>query len=161
MSSRIRTDWRLFLAIMAFLTFGLVMVYSASSVVAEVLYKKATWSFAVRQMAFALGGLTLLLAVKRIDYRLWKHPIWAFVPLGIVVVLLVGVLAVDPVAHRWYRIGSFKLQPSELAKPALVIFLAYFVARRRDDINNRHTLGPLGYGWSKANIAELSGNNDK
>lgn len=142
MPNQIRTDWRLFAAILILMTFGLVMVYSASSVVSEVLYKKETWAFAVRQLAAACIGLMMLAAIKRIDYKNLKHPIWAFVPLGIVVILLVGVLFFDPQAHRWYRFLGLQFQPSELAKPALVVFLAYFVARRAEAINDRHTLGP-------------------
>lgn len=152
MANQIRTDWRLFAAILLVMTFGLVMVYSASSVVAEVLYKKETWSFAVRQLVAASAGLALLACIKRVDYKSLKHPIWAFTPLAIVVIMLVGVLVADPQAHRWYRFSGFQFQPSELAKPALVVFLAYFVARRADNtpdatrrasaINDRHTLGP-------------------
>jgi cell division protein FtsW len=141
-SNPIRTDWRLFSVILLLLAFGLVMVYSASSVVAEVLYRKATWEFAARQIAAAGFGLALLLWLKRVDYREMKHPIWAFVPLSLVVILLVGVIFADPAAHRWYRVLGLQLQPSELAKPALIVFLAYFVARRQDNINDRHTLGP-------------------
>ena len=141
-ANRIRTDWKLFGAILLIMTFGLVMVYSASSIVSEVLYKKETWTFAVKQLIAAIVGLLLFVLLKRIDYRNLKHPIWAFMPLGLVVILLIGVIFADPAAHRWYRYLGLQLQPSELAKPALVVFLAYFVARRSDSINDRHTLGP-------------------
>lgn len=141
-ASRIRTDWALFGAILAIATFGLVMVYSASSVVAEVLYRKQTWELAAKQMGFALAGLVLMMIFKKIDYRTWNHPMWVFLPLGFVIILLAGVIPADPVAHRWYRFLGMQIQPSELAKPVLILFLAYFVARRQDDINSRHTLGP-------------------
>jgi cell division protein FtsW len=142
MSPRLRTDWKLYLAIVLMTIFGLVMVYSASSVVAEIVYRKETWEFAAKQIGFALGGLVLMLLLKYVDYRRWRHPIWVFFPLSIVVVLLVVVIFVDHTAHRWFRIVGFQLQPSEIAKPVLVLFLAYFVARREADINSRHTLGP-------------------
>jgi cell division protein FtsW len=67
---------------------------------------------------------------------------WAFIPLGFVILGLVVVYIADPRTHRWIRAGMFSLQPSEFAKPALIIFLAYFVSMRSSVINNRYTIGP-------------------
>lgn len=142
MSSRIKTDWRLFGAVLGLLAFGLIMVYSASSVVAEVKYEVEIWSFAVKQVIAACLGLSLLLILKRIDYTRLAHPLWVFVPLGITTLLLVGVIFADKVAHRWYRLPGFLLQPSEIAKPVLVVFLAWLVSRREMKINDRYTLLP-------------------
>ncbi|MBI5087101.1 MAG: cell division protein FtsW [Acidobacteria bacterium] len=143
MSTRIRTDWALFGAAMLVLAFGLVMVYSASSVVAEVRYNKQTWEFAARQLIAALIGITLMLLLKRLDYRKLQHPLWVFVPIGITIMLLIGVLFADAKAHRWYRVpGLGQFQPSELAKPVLILFLAWFVARRESLINSRYTIIP-------------------
>ncbi len=144
-SNRVRTDWRLFAAMMAIVAFGLVMVYSASSITAEVVFKKATWSFALRQLIAALLGIAALLVLKRVDYRRLGHPLWVFVPLGLLFVLLLGVLVADPATHRWYRLpGVGQFQPSELAKPALVVFLAWFVSRRQEVINSgRYTIVPM------------------
>jgi cell division protein FtsW len=143
MSTRIKTDWRLFSTAMLILAFGMVMVYSASSVVAEVNYHKETWEFAARQLAAALLGISLMLILKRVDYRKLSHPLWVFLPLGFTIVLLVGVIFADPKAHRWYRIpGMGQFQPSEIAKPVLVLFLAWFVSRREWMINSRYTIIP-------------------
>jgi len=143
MSTRIQTDWPLFTAILMLLCFGLIIVYSASSVIAGVRFNKETYDFALRQYIFASLGVLLMLILKRINYQSLRHPLFIFVPIGLVVLLLIGVLFFDPANHRWYRLpGGFKLQPSEFAKPVLILFLAYFVARRENEINNRHTLGP-------------------
>lgn len=139
---RIRTDWRLLGTILLMLLFGLVMVFSASSVVSQVQFKKETWDFAVKQIEFALLGLFCLFAAKSIDYRTLRHPIFVFPSLSLAVILLVLVFFADPNRYRWFKIFNFQLQPSELAKPVLVLFLAYFVARRENAINNKHTLGP-------------------
>jgi cell division protein FtsW len=142
MTARIRTDWPLFAAIMVILCFGLVMVYSASSVVARSIYDKQIWEFAARQLAAALVGIALLLLLKRLDYRVLQHPAWVCTFVLLTGVLLILVMLVDPVSHRWFRIAGFSFQPSEMAKPALVLFLAWFVSRRENKINDRYTLAP-------------------
>lgn len=145
MRTRTKTDWLLFGAVMMILAFGLVMVYSASSVVAEVLYKKETWEYAARQLTMALIGIMALLLLKRLDYKKLEHPLWVFLALGVTIMLLIGVVAADPRAHRWYRVpGVGQFQPSEIAKPVLVLFLAWFVGRREEVINSKYTIFPTG-----------------
>ena len=139
--ARLRTDWILFLTIVAMVFFGLVMLYSASSAVAELRYHVAPYYFVVRQIGWAAISFLVLMYFKRMDYRKLNSPAWAFSGLGIVLGLLVLVYFVDPHTHRWFKlpgVGSF--QPSEFAKPALILFLAYFIARRAHIINDRRTL---------------------
>jgi cell division protein FtsW len=142
MSARIRTDWPLFGATLMILLVGLVMVYSSSSVIAQSLYHKEIWEFAARQLVAALIGIILMLLLKRLDYQTLQHPLWVCSFVLVTGVLLIGVLKADPVAQRWYRLGGFNFQPSELAKPALILFLAWFVSRRENKINDRYTLLP-------------------
>src|SRR5687768_10802260 len=120
--------------------FGLVIVYSASSVMAELKYKWDMY-FLARQMGWAVVSFVVLMQLKKLDYRRFDHPIWAFAPLGVVMTLLMLALLIGR-KHRWLVIGSVQLQPSEFAKPALVIFLAYFIALRLRAINDKHTLRP-------------------
>ncbi len=139
--ARLKTDWILFLAIVAMVGFGVVMLYSASSAVAELRYHVAPYYFVVRQLGWAAFSFLVLMYFKRTDYRRMNSPSWAFSGLGIVLTLLVLVYFADPRSHRWFKIaglGSF--QPSEFAKPALILFLAYFIARRAHIINDRRTL---------------------
>ena len=56
-------------------------------------------------------------------------------------------------SHRWLQAGPFSLQPSELAKPALALFLAFFLCRRLGAINERHTLGPIAVSISVIALA--------
>jgi cell division protein FtsW len=149
MSSRLKTDWKLFSTIVVLLAIGLVMVYSASSFVADVMsYKRDLPSeehhawFAGKQLIFAVIGLALMLVLKRINYMRMDHPMWVFLPASLVMVALIGVIPADPLAHRWYRLGGLQIQPSEMAKPVLILFLAWFVARRENRINDRYTLLP-------------------
>jgi cell division protein FtsW len=139
--ARLRTDWILFLTIVAMVAFGLVMLYSASSAVAELRYHVAPYYFVVRQIGWAIVSFLVLMYFKRMDYRRMNSPTWAFAGLGIVLGLLVVVYFADPRAHRWFKLGGVgSFQPSEFAKPALILFLAYFVARRAHFINDRRTI---------------------
>ena len=139
--AKLKTDWILFLTILAMVGFGLVMLYSASSAVAELRYHVPPYHFVVRQLAWAVGSFLILMYFKKRDYREMDTHAWAFSGLGIVLCALVLVYFADPRAHRWFQIkglGSF--QPSEFAKPALILFLAYFVSRRAEAINDQGTL---------------------
>ncbi len=144
MAQRLKTDWTLFLTILVLVCFGLVMVYSSSSMLAELKYHVSSTYFFFRQLGWAVVSFLVLLACTRRDYRRWNNPRFAFAGLGIVLLLLVIVYITDTASHRWLRAGGiFSLQPSELAKPALALFLAYFLSQRLGTINNKHTLRPI------------------
>ena len=139
--AKLKTDWVLFLTILVMVGFGLVMLYSASSAVAELRYSVEPYYFCIRQIGWAIVSFFILMLFKRMDYRRLNTPAWAFSGLGIVLGLLVFVYFADPRTHRWFKIpGVGSLQPSEFAKPALILFLAYFVARRAHVINDRRTI---------------------
>jgi cell division protein FtsW len=139
--ARLKTDWTLFLTILAMTGFGIVMVYSASSGAAKPVYNVEPYSFGLHQIGFAVVSFVVLMYFKRLDYRTLNTPAWAFSGLGIVLALLVVVYIVDQKAHRWFKIpGVGSMQPSEFAKPALVLFLAYFISRRTEAINDHKTL---------------------
>ena len=82
--ARLKTDWILFLTILAMVGFGLVMLYSASSAVAELRYHVAPYYFVVRQIGWAVVSFLVLMYFKRLDYRRLNTPAWAFSGLGIV-----------------------------------------------------------------------------
>jgi cell division protein FtsW len=92
-------------------------------------------------LAWAVISLGVLLALKKLDYRALNTSQWAFTALGGVLAALVVVYFVDSKDHRWFRFGGIgSLQPSEFAKPALILFLAYFLSRRTQMINHKRTL---------------------
>jgi len=141
MALRLRTDWVLFGAIVALVSLGLVMVYSASSVMAEIKMKVASTHFFVHQLVWAVASFFVLMYFKRKDYRDLKTPAWAFASLGVVLVMLVGVYFLDTRTHRWFRIaGLGSIQPSEFAKPALILFLSFFITQRSRIVNHRRTI---------------------
>jgi len=142
MAQRVKTDWVLFLSTVAMVLFGLVMVYSASSYVARLRFGSSGY-YIVRQLLWAGFGFLVLMLLKRTDYRKLNTAAWAFGSIGVVLVLLVAVHFLDGRAQRFLRLGPIGIQPSEFAKPALILFLAYFVTLRARAINDRHTLLPV------------------
>jgi cell division protein FtsW len=144
MSQRLKTDWILFLTVLAMVSFGMIMIYSASSIMARLDPRiQSSWHYVIKQLEFAVVGVAAMMALKKTDYHLLRHPGVAFGAIGVAMVLLFAVYFVDSDHHRWLRLGPAGLQPSELAKPALVVFLAFFVTWRGPAINNaRYTLIP-------------------
>jgi cell division protein FtsW len=141
MAQRLKTDWVLFFTVVALVVFGLAIVTSASSVMAEIRFN-SEYHFVSRQVGWAVASLFVLMYFKRLDYRRLNNPAWAFAPLGLMEGLLIVAYFADPLRHRWLPVGPFGLQPSELAKPALIVFLAWFISARLRAINSRHTLMP-------------------
>ncbi|HWR50406.1 MAG TPA: putative lipid II flippase FtsW [Bryobacteraceae bacterium] len=135
MAQRVKTDRLLLWCVAGLVCFGLVMVYSASSVVAQVKYGSSGY-YIYRQLAFAAGGLIGMLWLMRKDYRDLNKPLWAFGSIAVVLILLAIVYFVDLRAHRWLRLGPVGIQPSEFAKPALILFLSFFITRRGKTLNS-------------------------
>jgi cell division protein FtsW len=143
MPQQAKTDKTLFATTVVLVFFGLVMVYSASSVMAlrDPRYHSSVY-FVLRHGLYVVPGLVLMMLLKQTRYARLQTPAVAFAACGVTVILLVLVYFLDPKQHRWLRLGGLNLQPAEIAKPAVVLFLAYFVAHRAGAINNRHTLWP-------------------
>jgi len=99
------------------------------------------YSFLLRQSGAAIVGFLALMFFSQRDYRTWQSARWAFGGLGVVIFLLGVAYRVDKYFHRWIDIGV-SIQPSEFAKPALIVFLAWFVTKRSGAINHPHTILP-------------------
>src|ERR1700753_2862960 len=121
MAQRLKTDWILFSTGVLMVLFGAVMIYSASSVVADI-RMGSSYYFALRQLIWMAIAIPLMMFMKRLNYRKLQTPAVAFTAMGLVVLLLTLVWFADPRQHRWIRFGPFGgLQPSEFAKPALAL----------------------------------------
>jgi len=142
MAQQLKSDWLLFGTIVAMAGAGLVMIYSASSVVAQLNPRiHESYYYAAHQLVWAVFSFAALMFFKRRDYRMLQSPAWAFGALGMVLFLQILVFFLDSKTHRWFRLsGVGTLQPSEFAKPALIVFFAYFVTQKRDAINTRRTI---------------------
>lgn len=140
-----RTDRVLFYTILALIFFGVIMVFSSSSAVAETRYRMEMTHFLKWQLIWLAISVPVLMSFKRLNYAKLQTAQWAFGALGLVVFLQVIAVFVDRGTHRWIRFGGAGIQPSELAKPALILFLAYFVSWKGRTINNaRYSLAPAG-----------------
>src|SRR5918997_158538 len=131
MARKLQADEWLFAGVVALALFGVIMVYSASAVVAAS-ENHTQYHYVARQASWTLVGLGAMLLGMRLDYRQLRAPAVCYGLLGLTFVLLVAVFAFPPIngARRWIRFAGFSMQPSELAKLALVIFLARFLERR-------------------------------
>lgn len=133
MIDRSRPDYLLLLLVLILIVTGVLMVYSASAILA--LEKKgSTTYFAKRQAIWAIISLCLILVLTKIDYHRFEK-ISPFVLL-ISLSLLVVVLFVPPIrgVHRWIKLGPVTFQPSELFRYVLILFMAHSLSRKRDRI---------------------------
>jgi cell division protein FtsW len=144
MAKRVSVDRWLFTVTMLLVFVGLVMVFSASAVMAKDKYG-SPYAFLLRQLLWALAGLVAMVVAMRVDYRCYKNPAVVFSLMGLTTLLLISVFFLDRShnTHRWIRWDGFSLQPSELAKPVLILFLAYFLEGRTKSMDDwRNTLLP-------------------
>lgn len=111
---------------------GAVMIFSASAVTAENNYNHSYY-FLVRQAVWLVLGLLGMFALMRTDYRRLREPAVVYSSVCIVLLLLVGTLFLDKSheTHRWIRFGPVGVQPSELAKLAVILYLAWFLDQKR------------------------------
>ena len=145
MARKLQSDKWLFLATLALVCVSIVMVYSASAVVADQRYQQPYY-FVTRQVLYALLGLAVLTIVMRIDYRAYRNEQLIWGGLGVVGLLLFGVLFSRPIngSHRWFGVGGLGIQPSELAKVAAIFFTALTLDRRMHRINDvKYALAPI------------------
>ncbi|MBF0550377.1 MAG: putative lipid II flippase FtsW [Deltaproteobacteria bacterium] len=131
-------DYIMLVVVMSLTALGIVLVFSASSILAEKRYGDA-YFFLKRQASFALLGLIVMIIFKNTDYHVWRDRAPLFLGLSILCLVLVlaphvGVKVGG--AHRWIRIYGFSFQPSEMAKLAVVIFMARWVYHRGQEMRS-------------------------
>lgn len=112
--------------------FGAVMIFSASAVMAKQEFSHSYY-FLLRQALALLVGLAGMFVLTKLDYHKLREPAVVYTVLCVVVLLLIGAFFLDKshATHRWIKIGPFNLQPSELAKLATILYLAWFLDLKR------------------------------
>jgi cell division protein FtsW len=143
MAKRVSVDKWLFTVTLLLVFAGLVMVFSASAVMAkENPHYHSAYYFLLRQLFWACAGLGVMVILMNVDYRRYRTPVVVSPLLGMTVLLLLSVFFLDRShnTHRWFRAGPLSFQPSELAKLALILFLAWFLEQKTKVIQEWRTL---------------------
>ena len=146
MARRLKVDKVLFATTLLLICVSVVMVYSASAVVAFERFDQSDL-FLTKQVLWAVLGLAVLSIAMRVDYRTYRNEAFIWAVLGFVGLLLVAVLFSAPVngTRRWFGLGGLGIQPSELAKLACVLFAALILERRMQRIDDlSYSLLPIG-----------------
>jgi cell division protein FtsW len=146
MARKLKSDRVLFTTTLLLVCVSIVMVYSASAVLALDRFQQP-YLFLTKQALWSVLGLAVLAVAMRVDYRTYKNEAFIWCLLGVVAVLLVGVLFSPAVngTRRWFAVGGLGIQPSELAKVACVFFTALMLERRMHRIDDlSYSLMPIG-----------------
>src|SRR5438093_13527846 len=145
MAKKLKPDRILFFVTLALVGFGVAMVFSSSAIVAKERFGDPNY-FSFKQLIFAAIGLAAMFVVMKVDYHAYRQPVVVFSAIAIVVAMLVAVFFLPATAntHRWIQLAGLSLQPSEVAKLAMVFFLAYFLEKRKGKVNDlAFTLVPI------------------
>jgi len=137
MAKRVGVDKLLFCITLVLVVIGLAMVFSASAVMAKERFG-SPYSFVIRQAIWAAVGLAVMTLLMQVDYRKYNRPNVVFPVVAVTVMCLLAAFLMRDShnTHRWIRFGILSFQPSELAKPALVLFLAWFLQKRMQTIDD-------------------------
>ncbi|HEU4521481.1 MAG TPA: putative lipid II flippase FtsW [Thermoanaerobaculia bacterium] len=142
MSRKLTYDTWLFGAAMFIVVVGIVMIYSASAIIATQRFGASTpYYFMTRQLVWlGVGGIAMIL-IMHLDSSLFKERRLIYLALVGVVLALTAALFQSPIngTHRWIVTPWFHMQPSEFAKPVLILFVASYLARREERINELTT----------------------
>jgi cell division protein FtsW len=131
MAKRVSVDRWMFTVVTLLVFIGLVMIFSASAVMAKERFGSA-YEFLIKQLIWAIAGLAAMVIAMKVDYKRLQHPALVFTLLGFTTLFLISVFFLDRAhgTHRWFHLGPISFQPSELAKPALILFLAWFLKEK-------------------------------
>src|SRR5262245_47330904 len=145
MARTLKSDKVLFIATLLLVCASVVMVYSASAVLANDRFHQP-YFFLMRQALWAVLGLAVLTVAMRVDYRTYRNDMLVCALLGFVGLMLIAVLFSAPVngTRRWFGLGGLGIQPSEIAKIVCILFTALVLERRMHRINElKYSLLPI------------------
>lgn len=124
-------DLILFVAVIILIFFGVVMIYSASSIWADYKFNDSFY-YVKRQLVFVVIGIILMILISRIDYRLYSkfaNKILLICFILLILVIIPGIGSIRNGSRSWFGIGSFGIQPSEAAKLGMIIFTSKYLSK--------------------------------
>jgi cell division protein FtsW len=142
---KLKSDRVLFTTTLLLVCLSVVMVYSASAVMALERFDQP-YLFLTKQAMWGVLGLAVLAIAMRIDYRTYRNDAFVWCALALVGLLLLAVFFSPPVngTRRWFNLGGLGIQPSELAKVTAVFFTALMLERRMHRIDEvQYSLLPI------------------
>jgi cell division protein FtsW len=145
MARKLKSDRVLFTATLLLVCASVVMVYSASALIASERYEQP-YFFLTKQALWTALGLAMLAIAMRIDYRTYRNDMFVWGLLAVVAATLVAVLFSSPIngTRRWFGFGGLGVQPSEFAKIVCVLFTAMILERRMHRIDEpKYSLLPI------------------
>jgi cell division protein FtsW len=135
----LRFDLWLLLAVLSLTGIGIVMIYSTSSIPAEHLFGAKSTYFLKKQLLSALVGIAAMALAMHLNYERLEVLVWPLLVVSIVMLVLVlapGIGTEVKGSRRWLRLAGQGFQPSELARLALVLYLAYSLTRKQERIKS-------------------------
>ncbi len=135
---KVNLDIILFISVIVISIFGVVMIYSSSSIWAEYKFNDS-FKYLKSQSLFLIIGIILMIIVSKIDYRKYKkysNKILGFCFLLLILVIIPGIGTVRNGSRSWFGIGPFGIQPSEFMKLALIIFTAKYLEKNEKYLGN-------------------------
>ncbi len=131
--------------VLILLTIGLVMLFSASYAY-SLEYYGSSYKFIINQAIYAAIGIIFMFIASRINYHIWQKlslPIFAAILILLFVMLLLPPMMQGMTVKRWFAIGGFSFQPSEIAKFAVIIFFSTLIAANQKKMNSWKFVGGL------------------
>ena len=129
-------DYWLLFFVFILCVFGLMMIYSSSAVLSFEQYGFNNYFFKKQLTSFIIGFVALIIT-SQIDYRFWQKRAFAILVVSVILLISVFIFSHEVGgAQRWLHIGSFTIQPSEIAKIAFIIYLAAWLAGKKEQIKD-------------------------
>ncbi len=151
-----KMDITFFGLVAVLLTVGLVMLFSASYAYSFA-YFGNSYRFISRQVIFAVIGFALMIGLSKIDYHIYRKFSWLIYLISVVLLLVMLIMPpmIDGVDYkRWFAIGSFSFQPSEIAKFGIILLFSHLIASNYNSMK-KFTFGILFFGGLLAVVCAL------